>query len=314
MNAKHPMQHRLALDSTLALGIKLISLPLSCLTSLAISRFWGAQGLGTFTLAVYLVTTLSVACRLGLDTGMLRFGAGLKASGHDGDIRELFWRGLTLVLSLSVGAAIGLFLARNWLIQVFHAQALPEVLIFMSLALPITVASAFCGETLRSLGGVRWVVTQQDFLVPLSLLALVGIFAWKGQTASLSPAALSQAYLFSGALGLGFLAVLLMSYLKGHRGNTRPTRLGDLVRYSWPLYLSGLLMLSFSALDNLVLGFFTGPDKVAYYEAASRTALLVGLPLMAVNAVIPPMFAHMHQKERFKELERLAQTSTRWMY
>ena len=135
MNAKHPIQHRLAIDSTLALGIKVISLPLSCLTSLAIARFWGAQGLGTFTLAVYLVTTLSVACRLGLDTGMLRFGAGLNAAGRGGDIKELFWRGLTLVLCLSAGAAVGLFLARNWLVQVFHAQALPDVLIFMSFAL-----------------------------------------------------------------------------------------------------------------------------------------------------------------------------------
>jgi O-antigen/teichoic acid export membrane protein len=314
MNIKIPVQHRLALDSTLALGIKVISLPLSCLTSLAIARFWGAQGLGTFTLAVYLVTILSVACRLGLDTGMLRFGAGLNAAGQGGDIKELFWRGLTLILCLSMSAAVGLFLARNWLIQVFHTQALPEVLIFMSVALPVTVAAAFCGETLRSLGGARWVVTQQDFLVPVSLLVLVRFWAWKGQTPSLSPTTLGQAYLVSGALGLGFLSVLLMKYLKGHRENTRRTRLVDLVRYSWPLYLSGLLMLAFSALDNLVLGFFTGPEKVAYYEAASRTALLVGLPLMAVNAVIPPMFAHMHQKERLKELEGLAQASTRWMY
>jgi O-antigen/teichoic acid export membrane protein len=314
MNTKPHIQHRLAIDSTVALGIKVISLPLSCLTSLAIARFWGAQGLGTFTLAVYLVITLSVACRLGLDTGILRFGAGLHAAGRYGDIKELFCRGLILVLSLSIGAAVGLFLARNWLVQIFHAQALPEVLIFMSLALPVTVAAAFCGETLRSLGGARWVVTQQDVLVPVSLLVLVGIFIWKGTNASLSPSLLSQAYLVSGALGLGFLSVLLMSRLKGHRGKARPTRLGDLVRYSWPLYLSSLLMLAFSSLDNLVLGFFTGPEKVAYYEAASRTALLVGLPLMAVNAVIPPMFAHMHQKERLKELEGLAQTSTRWMY
>ena len=314
MNAKPPIQHRLAIDSTLALGIKMISLPLSCLTSLAIARFWGAQGLGTFTLAVYLVTTLSVACRLGLDTGMLRFGAGSAAAGQSQDIKELFWRGLTLILCLSVSAAVGLFLLRDWLVQVFHAQDLPAVLMFMSLALPVAVAAAFCGETLRSLGGARWVVTQQDFLVPVSLLALVGFWAWKGHTASLSPAALGLAYLISGTLGLGFLAVLLISYLKGHRQIAPRSRLGDLVRYSWPLYLSSLLMLAFSALDNLVLGFFTGPEKVAYYEAANRTALLVGLPLMAVNAVIPPMFAHMHQKGRLKELEGLAQCSARWMY
>jgi O-antigen/teichoic acid export membrane protein len=314
MSATPPTRHRLAIDSTLALGIKVISLPLLYLTSMAMARFWGAQGLGTFTLAVYLVTTFSVVCRLGLDTGMLRFGAGLQAVGQAEDVRGLFSRGLTLVLCLSVSGAVGLFLGRNWLAQVFHAQALSEVLILMSLALPVTVAAAFCGETLRSLGGARWVVTQQDFLVPVGFLILVGFLAWKGQTALRSPVTLGLAYLLSGALGLGFLSTILVSYLKKRRESARRARLEALFRYSWPLYFSSLLMLAFSALDNLVLGFFTGPEKVAYYEAASRSALLVSLPLMAVNAVIPPMFAHMHQKGRLKELEGLAQSSSRWVY
>ncbi|MFZ2087367.1 MAG: oligosaccharide flippase family protein, partial [Desulfobaccales bacterium] len=266
-----------------------MSLPLSCLTSLAMARYWGAKNLGIYTLAIYLVTTLSVICRLGLDTGMLRFGSGLKAAGREGDIAGLFWNGLALVLFLSVIAALGLFLTRGWLVQCFHARALPEVLPVLSLALPVTVAAAFCGETLRSLGGVRWVVAQQDFLNPLGLLTLVAVFAWQGQVVTSSPASLGLAYLVSSTLGLGFVAVLLRPYLKE---SLKPsfTRLGPLLRYSWPLYASVLLMLAFNAADSLVLGFFTGPEQVAYYEAASRTALLVGLPLLAVNAVVPPIF------------------------
>ena len=314
MNAITSIQQRLAVDSTLALGIKVVSLPLSCLTSLAVARYWGAQGLGVFTLAVYLVTTLSVICRLGLDTGMLRFGAGLKAAGQGGDIPYLFWRGLTLVLCMSCGGALGLFLMRGWLVQAFHAQALTEVLSVVSLALPVMVAAAFCSETLRSLGGARWVVTQQDFLSPVILLLLVAFFIWKGQAASRSAADLGLAYLLSGILGLGLLAVILRSYLKEHRECVGGIRLKELLRYSWPLYLSVLLMLVFSAVDSLALGFFTGPEKVAYYEAAGRTALLVSLPLMAVNAVVPPLFAQMHQQGRLQELEGLAQTSTRWTY
>jgi O-antigen/teichoic acid export membrane protein len=314
MRALSSVRQRLAFDSTLALGIKMVFLPLGCLTSLAVARFWGAQGLGVFTLAAYLVTTLSVVCRLGLDTGMLRFGASLKAAGQDGVIVHLYWRGLSLVLCLSCGAAVGLFLTRGWLARVFHAQALPEVLPLMSLALPVMAAAAFCSETLRSLGGARWVVTQQDLLTPAGLLLLVGLFVWQGPGFSSSPAALGLAYLLSGTLGLVFLGAILGSRLKGHRVCGEPAGLGDLLRYSWPLYVSVLLMLVFSAVDSLVLGYFAGPEKVAYYEAAGRTALLVSLPLMAVNAVVPPFFAQMHQKGRQPELETLAQVGARWTY
>jgi O-antigen/teichoic acid export membrane protein len=314
MNSTTSIRQRLAADSTLVLGIKVISLPLSYLTSLAMARFWGAQGLGTYTLAVYLVTTLSVICRLGLDTGMLRFGASLQAAGQKGNIRGLFGQSLSLVLCLSGSAAVGLYLARYWLVQIFHAPALPEVLWLVALALPVTAAAALCGETLRSLGGVRWVVAQQDLLTPVSLLALVGFLAWRGQGAWGSPAALGLAYLVSGALGLVFLVTTLLPYLKEHWGTANCARLGELCRYSWPLYLSVLLMLVFGAVDSLVLGVFTGPEEVAYYEAAGRSALLVGLPLLAVNAVVPPLFAQLHQRERLPELEVLAQASTRWMY
>lgn len=310
------LRQRLATDSTLALGIKLVSLPLGYLTSLAMARLWGAQGLGTYALAVYLVVTLSVVCRLGLDTGMLRFGAGLKAAGQTQDLSGLFWQGLALVLGLAGVVALGLYAARNWLALVFHASALPEVLSFVSVALPIMVAAAFCGETLRSLGGVRWVVTQQDFLTPFSLLFLVAVLAWMGLNSSRSPAVLGLAYLVSGVLGLGFLVIFLRSGLKGPQAAATKARpcLGELLRYSWPLYLSVLLMLGFGAVDSLVLGLFTDPKAVAYYEAAGKSALLVSLPLMAVNAAVPPMFAQLHHQGRLLELGGLARASTRWMY
>jgi O-antigen/teichoic acid export membrane protein len=310
------LRQRLATDSTLALGIKLISLPLGYLTSLAIARYWGAQGLGTYTLAVYLVATLSVVCRLGMDTGMLRFGAGLKTTGQAKDLSGLFWHGLLLILGLAGLVALGLYAARGWLGQVFHAPALPEVLPYVCLALPILVAAAFCGETLRSLGGVRWVVTQQDFLTPFSLLLLVAVLAWMGLNSARSPAVLGLAFLVSGSLGLGFLAIFLRSRLQGPLCSVQGERLrlGDLLRYSWPLYLSVLLMLGFGAVDSLVLGLFTNPKAVAYYEAAGKSALLVSLPLMAVNAVVPPLFAELHHQERLLELGGLAQASTRWMY
>ncbi len=221
MNAMISIRQRLAFDSTLALGIKVISLPLGCLTSLAVARFWGAQGLGVFTLAVYLVTTLSVVCRLGLDTGMVRFGAGLKAVGREGDIYALFWRGLTLVLCLSCVAGVGLFVVRGSLVRVFHAQNLPGILSMLSLALPVMAAAAFCSETLRSLGGVRWVVTQQDLLTPVGLLLLVMFFVARGQASPGSPVVLGLAYFVSIILGLAFLAVILGSYLKEHQGPAR---------------------------------------------------------------------------------------------
>ncbi|MGQ9688167.1 MAG: flippase [Desulfobaccales bacterium] len=314
MNSSFLSRRRLAAETTAALGVKILSLPLGYILSLLLARFFGDHKFGVYTLAVYLVTILSVFCRFGLDTGMLRFGAGLKAKGRDGEIPRLFWRGLALVGSLSLGVAAGIYLGRGWLAKLLHAPDLTGLLPLMAPALPVMVAAAFCGETLRSLGGARWVVLQQDLLSPLCLLLMVAFLIWRGHYSLTSVEPVAGVYLLSGILGLAFLAKLLAHSFREVPEGRRDTLFRDLCRYSWPLYISLLLLLAFGALDGLVLGFFAGPPEVAYYEAASRTALLVSLPLAAVNAIVPPLFAHLHQEGRLPELETLAQASTRWMY
>jgi len=73
-------------------------------------------------------------------------------------------------------------------------------------------------------------------------------------------------------------------------------------------------MLGFGSLDSLILGFFTTPETVAYYEAAAKSAMIISIPLIAVNAAAPPLFAQLHQKSDLRGLEALAQATARWMY
>lgn len=302
----------LAASSSVALGFKIMAIPLGYFTLLTIARLFGAEQMGTYAIATYLMATLSVCCRLGLDTGLLRFFAAMQAEGQGG-LWRLLWPALGLVLAVSSLTAALMYGSGDWLAQRFHAPFLSAMLAFVALALPLSVAAGLCGEGLRALGGVRWVVFSQDFLAPTLLLILIVALA-SGSRALGPPQTLGLAFLVSTGAALGCLALVLKSYTRSQGAVPGQRSLKDLLGYSWPLFLSSLLMLGFGSLDSLILGFFTTPETVAYYEAAAKSAMIISIPLIAVNAAAPPLFAQLHQKSDLRGLEALAQATARWMY
>lgn len=304
----------LAANSAWALICKIVSIPLGYFTLVLIARLFGAEQMGTYAIAAYLVAILSVFCRLGLDTGLLRFFAALKAEGRGGGLLKLFYPAVSLTLFLSVLAAILLYGSGEWLARRFHAPSLPLMLCFVAPALPLSVAAALCGEGLRALGGVRWVVFSQDLLSPILMLALVVAMGYYGQRLVEPSQALGVLFLASILIPLGFISIMLGSHISRQGTQAGHCSVKDLLRYSWPLFLSSLLMLAFWSLDSLILGFFSSPEEVAYYESAAKSALITNLPLIAVNAAVPQLFAQLYHCGELQRLEVVAQATSRWMY
>lgn len=309
------MLRHLAADSALALTFKTFSIPLGYLTLVLIARFFGAEQMGTYTVVIYLITILSVVCRLGLDLGLLRFFAALQAEGRDGELLNFFYPAVGFILLLSGLAALALYGSGEWLARHFHAPSLPYILSLAAPALPLVVVAALCAEGLRALGGVRWVVFAQDLLTPVLIFLMAVIMGYYGQSLMGPPQALGGVFLASSLITLIFLAVRLKYRLAGRLGaSANPASVKDLLKYSWPLFLSSLFMLVFWSVDSLILGFFSTPENVAYYESAAKTALIVNLPLIAVNAAVPQLFAGFYQQGDRPRLEAVARATSRWVY
>jgi len=184
----------------------------------------------------------------------------------------------------------------------------------MVLALPISLVSALLCETIRGLGGAKWAVVHGDVLLPLSFLVLLVGLGQAGFAVQDQSRLLALAYLGSTFLGLIFLFGWSKPIMPPNEPGAATTSFLDLLRYSFPLFLSSILWLALSGVDSLILGLFSYPDDVAYYQVAAKTALLVTFPLQAVNAVVTPLFAKFHQQGDMAGLENVAQATSRWMY
>jgi O-antigen/teichoic acid export membrane protein len=303
-----------AADSTIAIGFKVVAVPLMYAINLIMARLYGAEHVGNYFICINLLILLSTFCNLGLHQGLLYFAAGLKATGKLGALRRVFRQAAVIAFILSLMVAAGLYASRHFLAAHFHSPTLPGMLLFFGLALPIFVSCYLFGETVRGLGEVRRVIFQESLLLPLGFLIVMMVLFYSGGKVIGPSRVLGLAYLSSTLISLMFLAAILWCNLrKEPRGNGQFS-LMELLTYSWPLLLTAIVGLSMKSFDSLILGIFTSPADVAYYGIAIRTAGLIIFPLMAVNSVVPPLFAKFHALSDLGNLEVVAQATARWMY
>jgi O-antigen/teichoic acid export membrane protein len=287
---------------------------LSYFLNIMIARLYGSERMGVYFIALNLVSMVAVLCSFGLDIGLLRFISALKAKGEMGNFKKIFRPAVVLVMIIGSLAGFLMYASGESLSRWFHAPTLLHILGFVTLALPIMVVHRLVTETVRALGGVRWLILENNFLTPLVFLILIIVLAYLSLDGVAKIRALGMAFFAKMVFALLFLAVCLVFLLQTSQEGYGSDSFKELLRYSWPIYLTALIGAAYLYLDSLILGLFASSEDVAYYGVARRLAPLVSFPLVAVNAVVPPLYSGLFQHGNLQDLEILAQTTARWMY
>ena len=86
------------------------------------------------------------------------------------------------------------------------------------------------------------------------------------------------------------------------------------IKAALPLLLvSGFLVILQQA-DIVMVGAILGARSAGLYGAAAKTASLVGLILIAVNAIGAPMLSALFAQDRHKDLQQLASAMAAWAF
>lgn len=270
-----------------------------------LARWMGAALYGGYVYAVAWAGVLAIPAGLGLSTAAVRLVAEQLAAGA--------W------------AELSGFLRRSW-----QLTALGGVLVAAAASL---VAVGLTGLVDTGLGApIRW----GAWLVPLlALLALqAGIARGAGRIAlALAPERvvrplllLVAALVLGGGRGGGpsavamvqvtlvVLAVLVAAQLAGIARVLPPQARRAKARFhtrSWlrlalPMMLTSTFLLLVNQTDVLMIGLFLDSAGVGLYNAATKTATLVSLALVAVTSIGAPLFAAAHATGDRAELQRTA--------
>jgi O-antigen/teichoic acid export membrane protein len=106
----------------------------------------------------------------------------------------------------------------------------------------------------------------------------------------------------SAAIG-GFTLFKKVAALPGTGNAEEDNGIGATLSVAWPLLIANLTHFAVTQADVWILGAFCPQEELAVYGAAARLMSIIVMPLMLLNAVVPPIIAELHVQGKKAAME-----------
>ena len=284
------LQHdRLAGQTLLVFGLKILNAGASFGLSLLIARAFGASGSGYFGICVTTVTVMSYVVLSGLDYTVLRIASGDLREGEHAKARGVVVAACRILAVTAPVAAIAIFLSARWLSEmVLQQPAVASLLGIMIIGVVPLAFQRIASTALRAMGKT---FTSQLIDGPLgtsfAFLGVVVVLLLPMPVDLNLPGALYVAGMSIGA------AVGWTVYARAMRG--RPAA----ARVAWlPLIVAGLPILAVNLSNvftewytTISLGRYWPAEVVGQYRVAWQFVAIAGLVQIAMETIVGPRIA-----------------------
>lgn len=274
------------------------------------TRLLSPESMGAYFLILSLVSVLVLAAQLGLNQTVVRLVAESMGLGDTGRTRAAIR--VTLIYGTIGGLVFAVLLlsgAGEWIaLNVFKSPVMAGVIGLAALWIVLGTFQNLVAESFRGLHDIRFATIFSGLASGL-IYTVIFFIIWAVYGYSDI-----KEILFVIILSLAISAVISGFILRGKASALGDSGEGDLkskevFAIAWPLLVTNLTIVILNQADLWVLGIFRSQDEVAVYGAVVRLVSIISMPLMVVNAVIPPIIAEYSAQRRTKELERLLRAS-----
>lgn len=313
------LRRRLLSGSTWAFGGKVGGAAIGVFTNGLLARMLSPSEFGAYFLALSVISFGAIVGALGLTKTTIRFVAESMGLGRPGRAHRVILTvlGIGALGSLGVGLTYWLVVGDLLAEHLFHSPALVAVTGLTAGWMAISVMQEITAETFRGFHNIRMatllggLATGGNSGGMVMRLLLVGclVLLWAGGaetdlwTVMLVCVGAGSASLILGGL---FLRGRLVSL--GRQGAEVPVSPREVMRDAFPILGISLTTFVLLSADIWILGALGSQAEVAVYGATSRLVILIAMPLLVTNLVVPPIVAEMYAQGRTVELERTLRT------
>lgn len=251
---------------------------------------------GEYFYFIQLLMLVSMVCRYGSDTALLRFS--FLASSKDKS--DLFRLSAKIFFFFLLCLCCAYLVITIWYSpQIQDAQAFDSTLLLASLVLFsfINYAAEFLrGKELHNRANL-----VQFIMIPLLIIFFSYVFALP----------LSESYFWSITVTFCIASLLYNSAPSYEDGNT-----DVLSRYRSSMnlfFVVSILNAAMSSVDTILLGELSNTSVVAEYNIGARLAGLLAIFLLVVNGIVAPMFSKYWESKNINALVGKFRFITKWL-
>lgn len=270
-----------------------------------ITEFFSVESLGAFSYLTTVINLTALLSMTGMDTFLLKEGSILHSKKETSSYAGLLLKVLFLALLQAAAAGVLFLLFAQPLSAALNAPDYQEVFKWLVAILPLFIAYYLLNEAQRTRGNnVLYSISHHGYGV--FTLILLGIAVVVGVSNKLVPfwSFIASSWLL---LLISLLASVKVLFTTPHFGLSS----GEIRRKAMPFFMVSSVTVLLNWSDVLMLGFLTTETELGAYHTIYRLGLLVTLPLVALNTILPAKFAAMFAAKDKESISALAKSSAR---
>lgn len=284
---------------------------------LVIARYFGPEAYGIFSISLMVASWFVTISALGLVEGLVRFIPLYRGKNEDEKARSLFRFSLKIILVTgTISFLIMFFFSEFIAMTFFHNENLITSLRIFSLAIPTLLFAGLFLVVIRAHEEIGWYSFIYNVAQNVIKLAAIGLLILLG----IGDSAISWSYL------AGLFAILVLSYvickykishifLKYNLVHNEESKIRkELLAYSVPLFLFGIVSYIFYWIDTLSIGYFKSTYEVGLYNAAIPIAMLLGIASELFMQLFFPLITKEYARNRIKMIEQLSKQVAKWIF
>lgn len=289
-----------------------IGILLGFLTGLVLARILGAERYGDYVLTLSILGFVSVFSISGFNRGMLQYVSVYRIDNNVEKIKGVITFLQKIGFFISFSFAVMVFIFSNKIADnIFHKPLLASSLKIVAFSVIfITIGDLFT-FVLQAYKKIDYQVLQKTIIQPISLLLLILIFyLFHGQYYSTLIAYFTSMIIYAFA-GYYFVKKLVDFKVKGLLLKEEKK---DIIHYSVPLLLTGIIQFIMFWIDVILVGYFLKSKDVGIYKTCTNFALLIVYPLGSFNIIFAPIIAELFHSNKTSELDKIFKIISKWSF
>lgn len=311
------LRRRLLSGGSWAFGGRIAGALVGVVTNGLLARMLSPEEFGAYFLSLSIISLGAVVGSLGLTRSVVRYVAENVGLNQLGRAR----RAILLVFGLGLLGAAGTGLAYYLVVgdllgkYLFHSSVLVGITGLVAGWMAISVVQEIMAETFRGFHDIRMATLLGGLAtggksgglimrgILLACLALLWVASGKIDLATVMLVSIG-----SGAIS-AFLALWLLraKVASLHSTEAEESAISPKVMIldALPNLVIALTVFVIQSSDIWIVGALASQEDVAIYGSAARLVALIGMPLIVVNLVVPPIIAEMYSQGQTDRLERM---------
>ena len=272
----------------------------------------GPAGYGTLSLGIAFYGILSTISLMGLNQGVLRYVAYYKAKNQMQEINNIIKSSIKISLILSLIISLALFLLSDYIaIKLFNNNQLGIVLKIICLAIPIDNIKNILISVTKGFQTIKYEIYSKNLVETISKIIIVIILIQLGFGLVGATIAYSAALFFS-LISIYYLIRKNMPEILKSSKQSRFNK--QLLNYSWPLLVYGVLIMIMGWTDTFMIGYLTkNATSVGIYNAALPIAQLMYIIPYALLILLVPILTETYINKDKENFKSIYQITNKWI-